>query len=125
MKRTVVWLAGGVLVAALGSCGGDDAGDEPPTSVLDADVDVVALDIEFDQEVYTAEPGPVTFHYVNEGSIVHTLVIEGVDRDVRLEVEHHGDEATATVELAPGSYVIYCDVPGHREAGMEARLEVG
>ena len=30
----------------------------------------------------------------------------------------------AAVELAAGTYTIYCDIAGHRQAGMEAKLVV-
>ena len=30
-----------------------------------------------------------------------------------------------SVELEPGNYVVYCDVPGHRAAGMEGTIVVG
>ena len=31
---------------------------------------------------------------------------------------------TLTLKLKPGSYVFYCTVPGHRQAGMEGTLNV-
>jgi len=120
LRVAAAWL-GLALVGA--GCGGASA--SPPASTLTPDVEVVALDIEFDQQVYTAAPGPVTIRYENAGSLVHTLVIEGIDNGFHLSVDAHGDLATATVDLAPGSYVIFCDVSGHRAAGMEARLDIG
>jgi uncharacterized cupredoxin-like copper-binding protein len=35
-----------------------------------------------------------------------------------------GDHASLTVQLAPGHYVLYCNMYGHYEAGMHAELVV-
>lgn len=61
--------------------------------------------------------------YRNAGNIAHSLVLEDVEGS-RLEVNANGDEDRAAVELDAGTYTLYCDIPGHREGGMEAPLEV-
>lgn len=110
--------------ALVGACGGDDS--EGSTGAGEgsggaADLTVDALDkLAFDQDSYEVPAGEVQVLYRNEGSLPHTLVIEGVD-GFKLSV---GDEDSGSVELEPGSYVLYCDVAGHREAGMEAELTV-
>jgi plastocyanin len=107
-----------VATVLLGACGGD--GDDDTGSA--ADVTVVAEDtLSFDKGDYTAEAGEVTITYEAGGSMVHTLLIEGVD-DFKLQVASTGASDTGTVDLEPGSYEIYCDVPGHES--MRATLTV-
>jgi plastocyanin len=88
---------------------------------------VEAHDIEFDRDAYRIAAGPVDIDYVQEGALPHSLVIEASDGATvdafRLEVgEVDADEGT--VDLPAGDYKIFCDVPGHRDAGMEAELQV-
>lgn len=108
-------------LAACSDDDGDDAGGSP--SAPEGAVTVVALDsLEFDQEAYEATAGEVTFVYENDGSLPHTLLIDGIDADeFKLSV---GDTDEGSVELEAGEYVLYCDVPGHRNVGMEADLTV-
>lgn len=129
MNRRNVMVPLFVAVAlALSACGGDDDTAAAPDA-LDGngagggELTVVAEDIAFPSETYQAEAGTVDVVYENEGSIEHTLVIEDVE-DFKLTVSSNGDVDEGTVELDAGTYTIYCDVAGHREAGMEATLEV-
>ena len=63
-----------------------------------------------------------TLRLRNDGAVYHDLRIEGVD-DFSLEALPDED-ATGSIELEAGSYVLFCSVPGHREAGMVAELQV-
>jgi iron uptake system component EfeO len=122
VRRVAVALA--VLsLAALAGCGGDDDSDATSGGASGDALDIVAQDIKFPSDTYEATAGSVDVAYRNDGSITHTLVIDGVD-GFKLEVVGNGDADVATVDLDAGTYTLYCDVAGHREAGMEATLEV-
>jgi len=133
--RLVAWLVCLTLAAA---CDGDAEVTTSETTTtaasarpefLAANVQVRAEDVNFPQTSFTATAGDITVAYVNEGKILHSLRLETSAGDEiaewqRLEVPNHGDLALGTVSLSPGSYVLYCDIPGHRIAGMEATLTV-
>jgi uncharacterized cupredoxin-like copper-binding protein len=105
-----------------GGSGGDGGGDTLPAGALE----VVALDIAFDSEEYAATAGDVTIAYVSDGQQPHSLIVVDDDDEQigdRLAVDP-GDTDTGTYELAAGSYALICDIPGHREAGMVATLDV-
>lgn len=121
-----VRFAGAVAMAAilLSGCGDDATSPQSgfsgaPTGGLH----VVAEDISFTERGYEAVSGSIDITYDNAGSIKHTLVVEGVD-DLKLTVRARGDQDRGTVDLDAGEYTIFCDVPGHRQAGMEATLTV-
>lgn len=137
--RLVAWLICSTLVAACNGDGSEDAkvnASETTTTAasarpefLAAQVQVRADDVTFPQTSFTATAGDITVAYVNEGEILHSLLLETSAGEAvadwpRLEVPNHGDLALGTVSLSPGSYVLYCDIPGHRIAGMEATLTV-
>lgn len=92
----------------------DDAGPATP-------VTVTAGDLFFKPAEVTVPAGTVEITLVNQGQLEHTLLVAGV-RGLKLLVMRKGDQDTGRVTLDPGRYVFYCDVPGHRAAGMEARL---
>ena len=121
MRRT---LLPAVAVIALGlsvaACGGDDDAASGCTPV-DAKLEVGAKDsLKFDKDSYETDAGCVEVTYTNDGAQAHDLLIEGVP-DFKLTI---GDSDTGTIELAPGNYTLYCDLTGHRAAGMEAKVTV-
>ena len=71
--------------------------------------------------------GKVTFAVKNVGKIQHDLVVSGpgVKGAAKTPLINAGQSAKLTVTLGAGSYTLYCSVPGHRAAGMVAKLTVG
>lgn len=67
-----------------------------------------------------AAPGG-TLAVTNDGTQVHNLTIEGDGATADLA---SGASENLTVDVPAGEYVVYCSIPGHREAGMEATLTV-
>ncbi len=59
----------------------------------------------------------------NDGNVVHNLAVEGTD--VASEDLAAGASEHLTLDgVDPGEYTMYCTIPGHRDAGMEATLTV-
>lgn len=105
-----------VLPVSFALRGGDDTPPvDPGTTVITA--------TEFTYSpTRIAVDGEATFLLRNEGAVYHDLRIEGID-DFSLEALPDED-ATGSVELEAGTYVLFCSVPGHRDAGMVAELQV-
>ncbi len=60
---------------------------------------------------------------MNMGSGQHNLAVEGQDLASAM-IDSGGTGQLDLAGLAPGTYTIFCQVPGHREAGMEGTLRV-
>lgn len=74
----------------------------------------------------TAKPGNVAITYDNPSQISHSIAVATANGNVLGQVQPFTDgKQTVTLSnLAPGKYVFYCTVPGHREAGMQGDLTV-
>ncbi|MBI1845208.1 MAG: cupredoxin domain-containing protein [Actinobacteria bacterium] len=124
MKRPLIPITCALsTIAFLGAaCGGGDGAAAKPTASSDADVVVVATDLAFDAKTYTAKEGSVSIEYLEHGKVPHTLRI---DKMAGFKLSVNGKKSdSADVLLKAGDYTIYCDIPGHRQAGMEATLTV-
>jgi plastocyanin len=119
-----------LAVAALAIAGcsqDDDAEANGSTPALEAHLTVEAHDIDFDSDEYRLAPGEQRVAYLQEGDTRHTLVVETADGAAvdgfELEVDDSSSDV-GTIDLEAGRYTLYCDVAGHREAGMQADLVV-
>ncbi|MCU1346405.1 MAG: putative copper-binding protein [Acidimicrobiia bacterium] len=131
MNRVGVLLAAATLTLplALGGCGGDDKGSSGSATTAGApstSLQVVGEDIKFDQKSYEMVTGLENVALKNKGSQLHTLLIEQAGKKIEgfKLAAGPGKTVSGKVNLPAGTYTIYCDVVGHRSAGMEATLTV-
>lgn len=104
----------------LAACGDDDdsgGGAAPEGALVISALDSLA----FAPESLTALAGAIDVFLVNDGSQIHTFVVEGYEDELKLTV---GDSDEGTIELEAGEYTFYCDVAGHRGGGMVGTLTV-
>ena len=70
-------------------------------------------------------PGSYTFNLTNKGQVCHDLVIDGPGvSDEKTAVIGSGKTAKLRVDLKSGTYDFYCSVPGHKQAGMDVKVDV-
>ena len=96
------------------------------TGTTQAAQNVVAKETEFKIALPKAavHAGRVTFDVQNDGKIPHDLVVEGNGIEEKTPLLDGGESKTLSVDLKPGTYDLYCSVPGHKEAGMDLKLTV-
>ncbi len=117
-------LAGGVamvmiILAVAFTANRDGGSGEGGGGAAAAPVPVSLSEFAITQPLEVAPGGAL--NVVNDGSQVHNLVIEGDGRTADLA---SGESETLTVDLDEGEYLVYCDIPGHRDSGMEGMLKV-
>lgn len=122
MKRALSLTASLLVLTACSS------GTSTPAETVPAGAFVVKAvpSLRFDAKEYgPIKAGDVTFGYVNEDSVRHTLILAKDDKKVpnfKLVIAEKGSVDSGTVTLDKGTYTLICDVPGH--ANMRATLVV-
>lgn len=119
----LVVLGGGSIVLGHSEEKKAAAGPAAPTGPAVATLSVDALPtLSFQSKQFTIPSGIINVIYVDKGG-THTLVWD----DPKLsyfELKVPGGPTEGKVDVQPGSYTIYCSIPGHREAGMFATVTV-
>ena len=111
----------------LAGCGG--GGDSGPSAYKEPvqpaykTLKVEAGNFYFKPDTITATPGiaKITMTAANG---IHDLVFDGAYPGFLLEADGGGGAQSKKIDLKPGKYTFYCDIPGHRAAGMQGTLTV-
>jgi uncharacterized cupredoxin-like copper-binding protein len=88
--------------------------------------DETADGMSFEPKMIKVAPGQeVTFVVKNEGAQDHEF--ESDEAGIEEVIIPAGRERRVnwTAPSRPGTFPVYCDLPGHREAGMELTVDVG
>jgi plastocyanin len=102
---------------------GAGAAYQPPKGPAVATVEVDALPaLKFQAKNFDTQAGINAIKYVDKGG-THTLVFDE-PQFTGFELKVPQGPTTGKVLLKPGKYTIYCTIPGHRAAGMEATITV-
>ncbi|HEX6667623.1 MAG TPA: plastocyanin/azurin family copper-binding protein [Solirubrobacterales bacterium] len=145
MKKVVLAFAMLLAAFALAACGGGDDDTTSAESSAPAETqaekpaedegagDANALVFEadpdgalaFTEKNVSSAPGETTVEFNNPSSVPHNVEIESADGEDVVETDViTGGSETAKADLKPGTYTFFCEVAGHREAGMEGTLTV-
>jgi plastocyanin len=141
MKRFALLLSLFALAGfALAACGDDDEGattattPEPaattpaPGGAAEATLEVSAPkdgSFAFTPNKLDAQTGPLTIEFTNPAAVSHDLIVEQDGAELgRTDLIADGGTDSVSFGSKAGSYTFYCDVPGHREGGMEGTLTV-
>ena len=86
-------------------------------------VTIHAQDIKFDVTEIKAKVGQqINITYINEGTLDHNFIIEGVVPEQKLQ---SGEQATFSfTPTTAGTLEYHCTIPGHLEAGMKGTVIV-
>ncbi len=126
MKFSRLVLLTVVLAVALAACGGGGGGTTPPAS--GKTVNVEASEFAFNPNAFSGTVGQkITFKITNKGTVDHNFVILNADGTQELAKTEVKVGASGTLDFTPtaaGEYKVDCNLPGHKEAGMEGKLIV-
>ncbi|MFA9432670.1 plastocyanin/azurin family copper-binding protein [Egicoccus sp. AB-alg2] len=117
----------GILGVLAGACAGNGDAAAPRADVAaadfaDADVVLTAGDMFYEGAPASLEAGTHVIGLDNQGRAPHDVVF---DRGIgQVAYADGGAQAAGEVTLEAGDYVVYCSIPGHRQAGMEFDLTV-
>jgi uncharacterized cupredoxin-like copper-binding protein/mono/diheme cytochrome c family protein len=126
--------AGGAAASPAASTGSPAAGAASPAAgrapppnggqpAAAPPVTIKAADIKFEpKEAQIAASTDVTVMLPNEGALPHNFSIDELDISVDLPAGEK--DAKTTINAPAGTYEYYCDIPGHKEAGMVGTLTV-
>ena len=116
-------LALAALVLALAGCGSEDTSDTDTSGGASLEVSETEFALA-PSSLTVDQAGEVTIRVVNDGEFEHALELEGEGVEEETGTLAAGESAELTVDLAAGSYTMYCPIGNHRGQGMVGTVVV-
>lgn len=105
-----------------GAAAGTPAADAGAGAETGTTLEVLSYDIYFEPtELNIAANTDVTVTLPNEGVTLHNFAIDELGIDVDIDP---GATEQVVINAPAGTYEFYCNVPGHKQAGMQGTLTV-
>jgi uncharacterized cupredoxin-like copper-binding protein len=99
-------------------------GKESESKAAGQTVQVTEVDYKIRLPETTLPAGTYTFEVRNEGKVPHNLTVDGPGGQEATSDIGPGGSKTLTVALKPGSYDLFCSIPGHKQLGMDQKVTV-
>ena len=121
----VVMLAGSLVLGASLPKSEATAGYVQPAGRAINTLEIDALpELSFQAKSFNVPAGVNLIKYVDKGG-THTLVFDGTEVP-GFQLNVPAGQNAAKVDLKQGqTYTVFCTIPGHRQAGMQASIIVG
>jgi mono/diheme cytochrome c family protein len=108
----------GLLASAVQAAGSGTATEKNGTLTIPADP---SGQLAYSAAKATGQAGPVTITMPNQSGTPHNIAIDGLGKGA---IVSKGDSTFKATLEAGKTYVYYCEVPGHKQAGMQGTLTV-
>jgi uncharacterized cupredoxin-like copper-binding protein len=137
MSRDRISVIAAIAAAGLAGCGGGGGeGTQPTTTAAKTtsakpapaagtqNVSMDATEFKFNPSKVNVKAGRITFKVANSGAAPHALEVEGNSVEEETETIQPGGSGQLRINLAPGTYKMYCPVGDHEQRGMVGELTV-
>lgn len=117
--------AGALEAERLACPEGSDCYDAPRAPGDGGMIAMDAGDFYYDSFEGEVAEGDIQVMLTNEAAGTHNIVFTGANEGSDAKIEANGGaEAEGVVNLFAGEYTFYCDIAGHRAAGMEGAITI-
>lgn len=135
MPRIVPLILSIVAAVAVGACTPSLASQPPtssastssgPAASADVSATIQVMDFKLDPATITVKGTVLSLAVTNNGPTIHNVTIrQGSGPELFGTADlKAGESETVVHAIAPGTYVLYCDLPGHESLGVVGTLTV-
>lgn len=89
-------------------------------------VEIAVKDFTLTPKDVTVAGPTVTLAVTNEGPTLHNIAVRDDSGKELVTTKNldEGESETVSAQIAPGSYILFCSLPGHESLGIKGTLTV-